>query len=125
MGEYSIVEQERRMRPVLLCAGFLAICLVAGCQPAPAKRYPIQGEVINVDAPRKMLVVKHGDVPGLMSAMTMGYEVADEKEIASLKPGDKISAELVVSDNVGKLEHIVVQPKTGASGDSAVPSKTN
>jgi Cu/Ag efflux protein CusF len=113
------------MRRVLICAAVFAICFVSGCQPAPAKRYAIQGEVINVDAPRKMLVVKHGDIPGLMSAMTMGYEVADEKEIASLKAGDKISAELVVSDNVGKLEHVVLQPKTGASGESAVPSKAN
>jgi Cu/Ag efflux protein CusF len=100
------------MRRVLICAAAFAICFVLGCQQAPAKRYPIQGEVINVDAPRKMLVVKHGDVPGLMSAMTMGYEVVDEKEIASLKSGDKISAELVVRDNVGKLEHIVVVSHT-------------
>jgi Cu/Ag efflux protein CusF len=96
------------MRKVLMCAGVLAICFAWGCQSAPAKRYSMQGEVINVDARRKMLVLKHGDIPGLMSAMTMGYEVADEKEIASLKPGDKISAELVVSDNVGKLEKIVL-----------------
>jgi Cu/Ag efflux protein CusF len=96
------------MRRVLMFTAVVAISFAPGCQSAPAKRYPIQGEVINVDAPRKMLTVKHGDIPGLMSAMTMGYEVADEKEIASLKPGDKISAELVVSDNVGRLEKIVV-----------------
>jgi protein SCO1 len=96
------------MRRVLMCAGVLAICFALACQSVPAKRYPIQGEVINVDAPRKMLTVKHGDVPGLMSAMTMGYEVVDENEIASLKPGDMISAELVVSDNVGKLEKIAL-----------------
>jgi Cu/Ag efflux protein CusF len=113
------------MRRFLMCAAALAICLASGCQSAPAKRYPMQGEVINVDAPRKMLIVKHGDIPGLMSAMTMGYEVADEKEIASLKPGDKISAELVVSDNVGRLEKIVLHPKTDSTGGSAVPSKTN
>jgi Cu/Ag efflux protein CusF len=110
------------MRRVLMCGGFLAIWFLVGCQPAPAKRYPIQGEVINVDAPRKMLVVKHGEIPGLMSAMTMGYEVADEKEIGSLKPGDKISAELVVSDNVGKLEHIVLV-KHASDSPSAPPVK--
>jgi len=109
------------MRRVLMCAAAVAICFALGCQSAPAKRYPIQGEVINVDAPRKMLTVKHGDIPGLMSAMTMGYEVPDEKEIAALKPGDKISAELVVSDNVGKLEHIVLVSRTS---DNPPPPQT-
>jgi hypothetical protein len=55
----------------------------------------------------------------------MGYEVADKKEIESLKPGDKISAELVVSENVGRLEHIVLQPKTGSPEGTAMPPKTN
>jgi Cu/Ag efflux protein CusF len=113
------------MRRVLICATVVAIYFAAGCQSAPAKRYPIQGEVIGVDAPRKILTVKHGDVPGLMAAMTMGYEVADEKEIASLKPGDKIAAELVVSENVGRLEHIVLQPKTDSPEGTAIPPKTN
>jgi Cu/Ag efflux protein CusF len=113
------------MRRVLMCATVVAIYFATGCQSAPAKRYPIQGEVINVDAPKKMLTVKHGDIPGLMTAMTMAYEVAEEKEMESLKPGDKISAELVVSENVGRLEHIVLQPKTDSPGGTAMPPKTN
>ena len=113
------------MRRVLMCATVVAIYFATGCQSAPAKRYPIQGEVINVDTPKKMLTVKHGEIPGLMTAMTMAYEGADEKEIASLKPGDKISAELVVSENVGRLEHIVLQPKTDSPGGTAMPPKTN
>jgi Cu/Ag efflux protein CusF len=99
---------ENAMKTILMVTMLFAAFGFVSCQSAPAKRYPIQGEVISVDAPRKVLTVKHGDIPGLMSAMTMGYEVADEREIASLKPGDKISAELVVSDNLGRLEHIVL-----------------
>jgi hypothetical protein len=48
--------------------------------------------------------------------------VADEKEIASLKPGDKISAELVVSENVGRLEHIVLVSH-GSDGPSTPQPK--
>lgn len=103
------------MRRVMVCAAVMASYFALGCQSAPPKRYPIQGEVISVDAPKKLLTVKHGEITGLMPAMTMGYAVANEKEIEALKPGDKISAELVVSDNVGRLENIVAQRKTDNS----------
>jgi len=80
----------------------------AGCQTAPVKHYAIQAEVISVNVPEKMITVKHGEIPGLMPAMTMNYLVADEKQIAPLKPGDKINADLVVGENVGHLEKIVL-----------------
>jgi Cu/Ag efflux protein CusF len=82
-----------------------------GCQTTPVKHYAIQAEVISVDVPKKMVTVKHGEIPGLMPAMTMNYLVADEKQIAPLKPGDKISADLVVGENVGHLEKIVLVEK--------------
>ena len=86
----------------------------AGCHTTPVKHYAIQAEVISVNVPEKMLTVKHGDIPGLMPAMTMNYLVADEKQIAPLKPGDKISADLVLGENVGHLERIVLVEKGAA-----------
>jgi len=91
---------------ILLLLGMFVISSV-GCQTAPVKHYAIQAEVISVDVPKKMVTVKHGEIPGLMPAMTMNYLVADEKQIEPLKPGDKISADLVVGENVGHLENIV------------------
>jgi glyoxylase-like metal-dependent hydrolase (beta-lactamase superfamily II) len=41
-----------------------------------------------------------------MPAMTMTYQVAESKQIESLQPGDKISADLVVSKNKGRLERL-------------------
>ena len=67
------------------------VMMSVGCQTAPVKHYAIQAEVISVNVPEKMLTVKHGEIPGLMPAMTMNYLVADEKQIEPLKPGDKIS----------------------------------
>ena len=90
----------------LLCAG-----IAAGCQSAPEKHYPIQGEVISVDQAKKLLTVKHGDIPGLMPAMTMTYQVAETKQMQTLQPGDKITADLVVSENKGRLEKIAVVSK--------------
>ncbi|HWN76138.1 MAG TPA: SCO family protein [Candidatus Udaeobacter sp.] len=91
---------------VLICAGF-----TAGCQSAPEKRYPIQGEVISADPAKKLITVKHGDIPGLMPAMTMTYQVAEPKQIETLQPGDKITADLVVSESKGRLEKIVLVGK--------------
>ncbi len=83
----------------------------AGCQSAPEKHYPVQAEVISADPQRQMITVKHGDIPGLMPAMTMSYMVADPKQIEKLGPGDKITADLVVSDSKGRLEKIVLVSK--------------
>jgi protein SCO1/2 len=91
---------------VLICVGF-----AAGCQSAPEKHYPIQGEVISADRAKKLLTVKHGDIPGLMPAMTMTYEVAEPKQMETLQPGDKITADLVVSENKGRLEKITLVSK--------------
>jgi Cu/Ag efflux protein CusF len=58
--------------------------------------------------------VKHGEIPDLMPAMTMQYAVADSKQIENLRPGDNISADLVVSESKGRLEKIVLVTKAGA-----------
>lgn len=100
----------------------VAALAITACQSAPAKRYPLQAEVISVDAPRKLVVVKHGEIPGLMPAMTMSYAVLDSKDIEPLHPGDKISAELVVADNTGHLEKIVLVAKA-ADTPTAPPAK--
>jgi hypothetical protein len=41
----------------------------------------------------------------------MSYAIAVPKEAASLAPGDKITADLVVSAGIGRLEKIVVLEK--------------
>ena len=110
------------MGAVLICLGF-----AAGCQSAPEKHYPIQGEVISVDPAKKLLTVKHGDIPGLMPAMTMTYQVAAPREIESLQPGDKITADLVVSESKGRLEKIVLvskgDGKTSPGTTQRIPEK--
>jgi protein SCO1/2 len=107
---------------VLIGAGF-----GAGCQSAPEKRYPIQGEVISMDAGKKLITVKHGDIPGLMPAMTMTYQVAEPIQIETLQTGDKITADLVVSESKGRLEKIVLvskgDGKTSPGTTQRIPEK--
>ena len=109
---------KRLLMIVLVACGFLWV----GCHKDEAKHYPASGEVISVDVPHKMVMLKHGDIPGLMPAMTMDYTVAEVKQIEGLKPGDTISADLVVGANIGHLEKIVVVTKAVAP-PAATPVK--
>ena len=108
---------------------FLAIILVASllisaCQSAPEKHYALKAEVISVDAPRKLITVVHGAIPGLMPAMTMTYAVSDAKEIEQLAPGDFITADLVVSDNKGRLEKIAKGKPASSRRNSALARRS-
>ena len=91
-----------------------AVPLAAGCRspapPAGAKRYPIEGRVVEVDAAGRQLTLAHGDVPGLMPAMTMPFAVL-EKDAAllpAMAPGDSVTAALVVADSRYWLDEIVL-----------------
>jgi protein SCO1/2 len=107
---------------VLICAG-----IGVGCRSAPEKHFSIQGEVISADPAKKLITVKHGDIPGLMPAMTMTYQVAEPKQIETLQPGDKITADLVVSDSKGRLEKIELvskgDGKTAPGTTQRIPEK--
>ncbi len=110
------------MRQFIFLLLGMIVMVSAGCQSRPVKHYAIQAEVISVNLPQKLVTVKHGDIPGLMPAMTMNYLVADEKQIEPLNPGDKISADLVIGENVGHLENIVLVEKAAApppAGDAS------
>ena len=100
------------MKTFLFAFVLIISLLGAGCQSSPEKHYPIQAEVISIEPQRQTMTVKHGDIPGLMPAMTMSYMVAEPKQIEALKPGDKITADLVVSDSKGRLERITLINKT-------------
>ncbi len=111
-------------RRSLLFLSFLVLLLFilfqSGCGAKEEKHYPIQAEVISVDLPKKLIIVKHGEIPGLMPAMTMSYLIAVPKEAENLGPGDKITADLVVSENKAHLEKIVFVEK--AKPNSPPPS---
>ena len=85
----------------------MLILLLSGCNSAPNEQhYTLQGEIVAIGPTKKLLTVQHGDIPGFMPAMTMSYTVAVPSEVDNLKVGDKITADLVVSDGRGRLEKI-------------------
>src|SRR5712692_4190572 len=73
----------------------------------PPKRYPLHGQVLDVNPERKELTVDHGDIPGFMPAMTMIYPVASPKLLVGRAPGELITGVLEVEDAKGRLVEIV------------------
>jgi protein SCO1 len=103
----------------------LLLMVFAGCNRS--RKYPLQGEVVGMNAITDEIILKHGDIPGFMQAMTMGYRVKDRSVMRQVQPGDKITAVLVViGGSVPSdfwLEDVRVTDKSGRS--EAKPSPTS
>jgi protein SCO1/2 len=115
----STLQWGRKMRRRCRLAGVMlsgvALVLLAGCgreaagggvKAAEKGRYPLTGEVLRVEAERKVLVVRHDEIKGYMPAMTMEFAVG-AGDLAVAKPGLKIRAEMVaVQEGDYRLEKI-------------------
>src|SRR5262245_63513085 len=93
-------------RLLLLIVGVSVAC---GGTPA-TKEYQLQGQILDVKPATGEVIVKHGDIPGFMMAMTMPYKVGDSKILEGKEPGDLITATLVVGQTEAHLSRI---DKTG------------
>ena len=77
-----------------------------------ARHFRLKGTVKSVDATDKQLVIQHGDIPGLMGAMTMSYDVGKHEDLQKLKAGDEIQSDVIVNATSTYLENIKVTPKS-------------
>ncbi len=108
-----------RFRAILV-----GVTLTAGCAGSPgpaASRYPLHGQLLAVQLDTGELLVKHDAVPGYMDAMTMPFRVADRTAIRDRRPGDVITATLVIEGDVSYLEG--VQAHGSAPLGDAVPPR--
>jgi protein SCO1/2 len=71
----------------------LGLALAAGCGPAPT-RHAGHGLVVDVARDERQVVIEHDDIPGLMPAMTMNFEMPDAALLATLAPGQVIDFEV-------------------------------
>ena len=72
------------------------------------RRYPLEGQVLSVEAETATARVAHEDIPGFMPAMTMPFSVRDPEGLAALRPGDRIRATLVVAEEEAWLERLEI-----------------
>lgn len=91
----------------------------AACAKKPAgKRYELEGRVVAVDSASRVLTIAHGEVAGLMPAMTMPFPVSqkDDWVFGKIAPGDQVRATLVVSDHA-ELQEISFAAGAGVPSD--------
>ena len=67
-----------------------ATLLVLACGAGGEKTYEGVGVVREVQPDLKQIVIAHEDIPGLMPAMTMSFDVPDVALLSTLTPGQKI-----------------------------------
>ena len=77
----------------------LLLAAVAGCSRAPeAREYELKGQILAVRPERSEVLIRHEDIKGFMPGMTMPFKVKDLALIEGAKPGDLVTATLVVAD---------------------------
>src|SRR5215208_1960341 len=94
-----------------ICTAFLLTLVLAasacgGGGSTDRREFTLQGQVLSVEPDHKQAVIRHEEITGFMSAMTMPYDVKDPKEYENIAPGDLITAKLVVLPNAGYLESV-------------------
>jgi Cu/Ag efflux protein CusF len=59
-------------------------------RPSTEASWSAHGIVRLISPQINRIFIDHGDIPGLMEAMTMGFEPVDPKLLTGLAPGDQI-----------------------------------
>ena len=116
-----------------ILAGISLSVWIVGCgSPKPAQqaaqtaqqashRYSLNGRIVSVEKAKQQVVVDHGEIPGFMMAMTMGYSVKIPNQLDPLSAEDQITADVVVNGDDVWLENIVVVKKADQSKTPASP----
>jgi len=104
----------------------LVVSATVACSRAPEpKRYELHGQIVSVDAARKEVVVDHEDIKGFMPAMVMPYKVQDVALLEGKKPGDMVTATLVVEEVNAYLTTITTTGHEPLKTPSAGPTLTD
>ncbi len=96
-------------RSLLLIVLASASVAAVHCRQAPtAREYPLRGQIIAVNRDSRQLTIRHEDIPGYMPGMVMSFNVADPAEVDRRKPGELVTATLVVRDLDSELKNVKV-----------------
>ena len=92
--------------PVLAVILIFFVFVSCGKQEKPEETAEVQAEtyngtglVVSLDTDNSTITIAHKDIPGFMSAMTMGFHVKDSTLLNSVQPEDSVQFELTVSED--------------------------
>ena len=83
-----------RPRSRRLAALALALALALACSPPAPSEHAGHGIAVDVDPTARTVTLEHGDIPGLMKAMTMTFPVAPEVDLAAVAKGEPVDFEV-------------------------------
>jgi protein SCO1 len=123
----------RTLRVVPIALILTGAFFLASCHPSKtgtAKRFPFTGRVQSVDMQNQAAVIDGDTIPGFMDAMAMSYTVKPSATVNQLKPGDSISAEVVVvssgaKNNDSPSEYWLENVKVVAHSNPSPASRTS
>lgn len=61
---------------------------------AETEIFEAAGRVVSIPPSKRNFIVRHGDIPGFMNAMTMAFSVRDTALLQHVEPGDSIRFEI-------------------------------
>jgi Cu/Ag efflux protein CusF len=79
--------------------------------PAATQTYDIRGTVVAVAPDSGTVNLDHEEIPGVMAAMKMEYQVQDVGMLNGLKPGDRVSGRLQARDGQYLILALEKQPR--------------
>lgn len=88
------------------CKGKEVCCCHAEEAKADAG-HPLRGVVTKVLEERKLVMIKHEEIPGVMKAMTMAFSVPEDVW-AQLKPGVALTGRMHKADKGWKLTDVKI-----------------
>jgi protein SCO1/2 len=106
-----------RSSALLLLLAALLACDVAQ-QSQRARRVHGRGVVEAVDVAEKQVVIDHEDIPGVMPAMSMSFDVGDPRLLETLAPGQQIEFTLELREQSLRVVEARVLAETGLAGRS-------
>ena len=86
--------------------GFAVLLCLAGQSAGAAREYAVSGMVLSVDRARNVFIASIQEIPGFMRAMTMPFDVRQQKDLDGLVPGAAVEFTLVVDERTSHAERI-------------------
>ncbi len=92
-------------------------------QPEEVTFHWAEGEVKAVYPEIDRVVIAHGEIPGLMPAMTMGFKAEDPKLLAGLEAGDHVRVRIKATPQGVSVTglFLVSKAQTGREGQEKIP----
>lgn len=69
--------------------------------------YQATGKVISIPPGNRNIIIKHGEIPGFMDAMTMPFPIKDSMQLAGITARDSIHFKINIAGNSVFISDIV------------------